>query len=80
MVESKTHYHYIVEVPYNKLGSELFIEYRGEGLGYDWWNSSPMMFNSAEDAESVIRASDDYKNCKWRIVKVTVTNEVVKES
>jgi hypothetical protein len=77
MVETKTYY--TVELPYNSINSSSWVEYRGEGIGYDWWNSSPIRFNSEKDAIKAISASNDYKDCNWRITRTTIINEVVHE-
>ena len=55
---------------------QSWIEYRGEGVGYDWWNSSPVRFSSEEEAVNAINKSEDYKDCDWRITKTTIMHEV----
>ena len=73
---NETQTYYTVEVPYNSINSTSWIEYRGENIGYDWWNSSPIRFLSEEEAMKAINESNDYKNCDWRVVKTTVIHEV----
>lgn len=79
MTDTNTYCYYTVEIPFNEINSSTWIEYRGEHIGYDWWNTSPMRFNSEEDAVKAISESDDYKNCNWRIVKTIVTRTVAHE-
>lgn len=79
MTDANTYCYYTVEIPFNAINSSAWTEYRGEGIGYDWWNISPMRFNSEEDAVKAINESDDYKNCDWRVVKTTVTRTVTHE-
>lgn len=73
---NETQTYYTVEVPYNSINSTSWIEYRGENIGYDWWNSSPIRFLSEEEAMKAINESNDYKNCDWRVVKTTIIHEV----
>lgn len=68
--------YYTIELPFNSLNSNSWIEYRGDGIGYDWWNYSPIRFNSLEEAILGIKASKDYSHLKWRIIKNTITREV----
>ena len=68
--------YYTVELPFNSLKYNGWIEYRGEDIGYDWWNCSPIRFSSAEEAILCIKASKDYSHSKWRIIKNTITREV----
>lgn len=42
-----------------------WVEYRGEGIGYDWWNYSPIRFKSEDEAVHAINKSEDYRNCDW---------------
>ncbi len=79
MKDTRARCHYTVEIPYSTVSGSMWGEYRGEHIGYDWWNHSPMLFNSEEDAIKAISESDDYKNCSWRIVKTTVTSSVICE-
>jgi len=79
MTNTNTYCYYTVEVPFNAINSSTWTEYRGEHIGYDWWNISPMRFNSEADAIKAINESDDYKNCNWRIVRTTVISEVTHE-
>ena len=53
-----------------------WVEYRGEGVGYDWWNYSPVRSSSEEDAVNAINKSEDYKDCDCRIIKTTIIHEV----
>lgn len=55
-------------------GSSL-VEYRGEGICYDWWNYSSIKFKSEDEAVGAIK-SEDYRNCYWRITKTTIIHEV----
>ena len=52
-----------------------YVEYRGENIGYDWWNYSPIRFKSEDEAAYAISKSD-YKNCDWKITKTTIIHEV----
>lgn len=56
-------------------GSSL-VEYRGEGIGYDWWNYSPIRFTSEDEAVYTINRSEDYRNYDWMITKTTIIHEV----
>ena len=69
--------YYTIELPFNSLNSNSWIEYRGDGIGYDWWNYSPIKFNSLEEAILGIKASKDYSHLKWQIIKNTITREVI---
>ena len=53
-----------------------YVEYRGEGVGYDWWNYSPVRFSSEDEAVNAINKSENYKDCDWRITKTTIIHEV----
>jgi len=79
MRDIKTHYYYTVEIPYNAANVKAWDAYRGEHIGYDWWNHSPMLFNTEAEAIKAINESEDYKNCDWRIVRTTITSEVIQE-
>lgn len=68
--------YYTIEVPFNSITYNGWIEYRGENIGYDWWNSSPIIFQSYEDALNYIKSSENFKYSKWQIVKTVVTREV----
>jgi len=56
-----------------------WVVYRGEHVGYDWWNHSPIRFSSEEDAIKAISESEDYKDCSWRIVRTTIERSIVHE-
>lgn len=67
----------------NRLGipGSSWVEYRGEGVSYDWWNYSPIRFKSEDEAvhaicKSALFKSEDYKYCDWRITKTTIIHEV----
>jgi hypothetical protein len=68
--------YYTIEVPFNSITYNGWIEYRGENIGYDWWNSSPVKFQSLEDALNCIKSSENFKDGKWQIVKTVITREV----
>lgn len=68
--------YYTIELPHNSINSTSWVEYRGENVGYDWWNSLPIRFVSEEEAVNTINKSENYKNCNWRIAKTTVIHEV----
>ena len=75
-----THYYYTVEILCRMLNNtSTWDVYRGEDIGYDWWNYSPMLFNTEVEAIKAINESEDYKNCDWRIIKTTVTRTVTHE-
>lgn len=72
---------YIVEIPYESLNFSTWIPYSGEMTGmYDWLNSSPYKYSSAEEAFTAINADTKFCNCHWRIVKHVTITEVVKEN
>ena len=77
-MESKVYY--TIELPLFSMripGSYTWIEYRGEDTGFgDWWNSSPVKFQSFEDALNCIKSSDNFKDSKWQIIKTVITHEV----
>lgn len=79
MKNIETHCHYTVEVPYNIANTSAWDVYRGENIGYDWWNHPPMLFNTEEEAIKAINESEDYKNCDWRIIKTAITKIVTHE-
>ena len=66
--------YYTIELLCNP--GQYWIEYRGENVGYDWWNSSPIRFKSEDEVVNAINRSEDYKNCDWRITKTTIIREV----
>lgn len=68
--------YYTIEVPFNSITYNGWIEYRGENIGYDWWNSSPVKFQSLDDALNYIKSSENFKDDKWQIVKTAITREV----
>lgn len=74
----ETQIYYTIEILTNKFGiqGKSWLEYRGENVGYDWWNYSPIRFKSEEEAVNAINKSEDYKNCDWRIIKTTIIHEV----
>ena len=76
----ETKSYYMVELPYSamfKTHSSVWIKYRGEDIGYDWWNYMPVQFESKDEAVKAISESKIYKDCDWRVVKTTIMNEVV---
>lgn len=80
MTDIETHYYYTVEILCSMLDDTFTWDvYRGEDVGYDWWNYSPMLFNTEAEAIKAINESDDYKNCDWRIVKTTTIRTVTHE-
>lgn len=79
MKDIEIHCYYTVELPYNAANTDVWDSYRGEDIGYDWWNYPPMRFNTETEAIKAINESDNYKNCDWRIVKTTVTRTVICE-
>jgi len=79
MKDTEVHCYYTIELPYNSINSTSWIEYRGENIGYDWWNSSPVRFLSEEEAVNAISNSESYKNCDLRIVKTTIARTVMHE-
>lgn len=64
--------HYTIEIlmtsPLGVTGSSL-IEYRGENVGYDWWNYSPIKFKSEEEAVCAINQNEDYRSFDWMVTK-----------
>lgn len=76
MLEAKTYY--TIEIPISSINGSTWIEYRGERMYADWWNSSPMIFESEDAAIKAINESD-YRDCSWRVVRTIVTREVVHE-
>lgn len=69
----EVHTYYTIEVLItNRLGipGSSWVEYRGENVGYDWWNSLPTRFVSEDEAVNTISKSEDYRNCDWRITKL----------
>lgn len=77
MLEAKTFY--TIELPFSSINGSTWIEYRGEYMYDDWWNSSPVRFESEDAAIKAINESENYRDCSWRIVRTTVTHEVVHE-
>lgn len=72
---------YIVEIPYESLNFSTWIPYSGKMTGvYDWWNSSPCKYSSADDAFAAINADTKFCSCHWRIVKYVTITEVVEEN
>ena len=74
--------YYTVEIPCavaaTPINKEYWVPFAGENTGIsDWWNDPPRRYSSYDDAIKAIESSDNFKNCKWRIVKTTITNEVV---
>ena len=53
-----------------------YVEYRGEGVGYDLLNYSYIRFKSEDEAVCAINKSEDYKDCDWRITKTAIIHEV----
>ena len=58
------------------INNSSWVEYRGEDIGYDWWNYSPIRFKSEDEAVKAINKSEIYKDCDWRITKTTIIHEV----
>lgn len=77
--------YYMILVRYTSLSLTTWVPYIGETTGmFDWWNGKPKRFTTLEDAEkavSGVEADSFFRDrCnEWRIVKVTTTEEVVKE-
>lgn len=77
--------YYMILVRYTSLSLTTWVPYIGETTGMlDWWNGTPKRFTALEDAEktaSGVEADSFFKDRanEWRIVKVTTTEEVVKE-
>ena len=73
--------YYTIELPLHSVripGSCTWIEYRGEDTGFgDWWNSSPIRFQSYDDALNCITHSDNFKDSKWQITKTIIHTEIV---
>ena len=62
------------------INGEFWIPYGGSNWWqYDWWNIPPAKFESEESAMDAIKSDSNFKECRWRIVKTTVTEEIVKE-
>ena len=64
--------YYTIEVPFNSITYNGWIEYRGENIGYDWWNSSQVKFQYLDDALNYIKSSENFKYSKWQIVKTVI--------
>ena len=77
--------YYMILVRYTSLSLTTWVPYIGETTGmFDWWNGMPKRFTTLEAAEKAaagVEADSFFKDrCnEWRIVKVTTTEEVVKE-
>ena len=78
--------YYMILVRYTSLSLTTWVPYIGETTGmFDWWNGMPKRFTTLEAAEKAAAGvgSDSFfrDRCnEWRILKVTTTEEVVKES
>lgn len=46
--------HYTILITFVTASSSDWIEYRGDDVGYDWWNSSPKIFSSEKEALNAI--------------------------
>ena len=77
--------YYMILVRYTSLSLTTWVPYIRPPPGmFDWWNGTPKRFTTLEDAEkavSGVEADSFFRDrCnEWRIVKVTTTEEVVKE-
>lgn len=77
--------YYMILVRYTFLSLTTWVPYIGETTGmFDWWDGTPKRFTTLEDAEktaSGVEADSFFKDRanEWRIVKVTTTEEFVKE-
>lgn len=64
-----------VNIPNNK---KYWVPFAGENTGInDWWNAEPHRYSSKDEAIKAIEFSDNFKDSKWRIVKTTISDEVV---
>jgi hypothetical protein len=70
--------HYTILIPHTTISSFSWIEYRGDDVGYDWWNSSPKVFTSEEEALKTIANSNYLKQSKWKLVKTTIKSEIIR--
>jgi len=77
--------YYVILVRYTSLSLTTWVPYIGETTGmFDWLNGMPKRFTTLEAAERVaseVEADSLFRErCnEWRIIKVTTTEEVVKE-
>lgn len=76
----------MILVRYTSLSLTTWVPYICPPPGmFDWWSGMPKKFTTLEDAEKAISGveADSFfkeRGNEWRIVKVTTTEEVVKES
>ena len=73
--------HYTILIPYVTTSTSSFcwIEYRGDDVGYDWWNSSPKVFLSEDEALDTIANSEYLKHSGWQLCKTIERSEIIKE-
>lgn len=71
--------HYTILIPHNTISSSGWIEYRDDDIGYDWWNSSPKVFLSEEEALKTIANSNCLNHNRWQLIKTTIRSEIIKE-
>jgi len=70
--------HYTILIPFVTASSSDWIEYRGDDVGYDWWNSSPKIFSSEKEALNAIANSKYLSHNKWQLCKTTTRSEIIK--
>ena len=74
------HTFFIIEVKGTTINGEFWAPYGGScWWEWDWWNTPPKKFESEESAMNAIKSDGNFTECQWRIVKTTVTEEIVKE-
>ena len=74
------HTFFTIYIKCTAINGEFWIPYGGpHWWGYDWWNVPSAKFASEESAMNAIKSDRNFKNCRWEIVKTTVTEETVKE-
>ncbi len=71
--------HYTILIPFVTASSSDWIEYRGDDVGYDWWNSSPKVFLSEEEALKTIANSNYLKQNRWQLIKTIIKSEIIRE-